>query len=65
MISGACMPHWSLNWYHRKVVEVGKIEIKKEIAHQNKCTGLGLVAYGIENESESIDTKLVEIFKDN
>ena len=47
------------------MVEVGKIEIKKETVCQNKHSGLGLVAYGILNESESIDNNLVESFKDN
>ena len=38
-----------------------KIEIKIETLYQNKYSSLGLVAYGIENESESI----VKSFKNN
>ena len=29
VLVGACVPHSSLNWYHSKVAEVGKIEKSK------------------------------------
>ena len=59
VLLGTCMPCSSLNWHQSKVAKVGKFEkIKID-------TGLRLVKYGIENESNSIDAKLIENFKDN
>ena len=63
-----CFPHSSLEWYQKKVIEVGniemsKIEMKKEKVYQNNCSGIGLVDYGVENESGKIDVELLEKFK--
>ena len=70
VLVGACLPHCSLKWCHDEVTKVGdtnrlKIEIKKEMVHQQNYSGVGLVVYGVEQESENIDKKLMESFKNN
>ena len=65
-----CLPCYSLEWHHDKVAEVGeinklKIEIKKEMVYQQNYSGLGLVVYGAEQESENTDKRLMETFKNN
>ena len=52
MIVEACMKCASLELHQNKMIEVGKtivlkIELKKENAHQNGYSGVGLVAHGV------------------
>ena len=42
-----------------------KIELKKGKSYQNNYSGSGIVVCGVEKESEKIDVRAMQRFKDN
>ena len=69
VIIGVCVPYSSLEWYKKSSRSWSywnvKIWNEKRKVHQNNYSGIGVVVYGVENESGKIGGDSLESFKDN